>query len=289
VAELLADVAAYTTGLVRARPSAVYVTNMTDKLGAGLAELASRHGTPTAVHVGALRNEAEVVRSYYGTTPFRRLADLCLLTDRLTAVHSAFADEEERRMLLDAGVHISHSPAKYGLSGESTLSETPLIAELAAAGLDVSLSTDANVYPLGGMPEAMRAAWQAHNEMYADNTRVLPSTALAMATRVAACGLGWADEIGSLEVGKRADLVLVRADDWRYLLNPRPLEGILTLGGSADVDTVVVGGRVLLERGVSTTVDEAKLRAGYLQALRSFSARHFRIPDDVLDRVFSGR
>ncbi|RKT55138.1 amidohydrolase family protein [Saccharothrix australiensis] len=273
-------------GTVRVRPSALYVPAMSDELGRGLADLVSRHDTRFATHVAALRNESEAVRACYGTTPVRRLADLGLLTDRLTAVHCAFVDDEERELLVASGAHISHSPAKYGPSGESTLSETAVLTDLVARGVGVSLSTDGGVFPLGSMAEAMRAAWQAHNEIAADNTRVLPSTALAMATRTAARGLGWDDEVGSLEVGKQADLVLVRTTDWRYLLNPRPLEAFLTLGGSLDVDTVMVAGRVLVRAGHATEVDEDELEREYLRALRSYSARHPHVSDEVLSRVF---
>ncbi|WP_062435687.1 amidohydrolase family protein [Herbidospora daliensis] len=250
---------------VRVRPTSVYATNMTDELGAGLRDLCAKHDLPFAAHVGALRNEAMAMEAYFGVTPVRRFADLGLLDERFTAVHCAFATAEERELLVRAGAHVTHSPAKYGPAGESTLTETRQIPALRAAGLDVSLSTDGASLPVPGMAENMTAAWQAYTEMAADPTALLPSDALAMATRIAAKGLGFAD-VGSLEVGNRADLVLIRADDWRYLLNPRPLEAFLTLGGSADVETVIVNGRVV-------KADEDTLRADYLEALRSFSVR----------------
>ncbi|HEX2418443.1 MAG TPA: amidohydrolase family protein, partial [Micromonosporaceae bacterium] len=276
-------------GRLRVRPSALYAPAMTDELGRGLADLVQRHDTPFVTHVAALRTESATTRGYFGETPIRRLAALGLLSDRLMAVHCGFVDDDERKLLLAAGVHVSHSPAKYGPSGESTLSETQLIPALVADGGSVSLSTDGASLPLGGMPEAMRAAWQAHNELAADPTRLPPSRALAMATRLAARGLRWDDEIGSLAVGKQADLVLVPADDWRYLLNPRPLEAFLSLGGSSDVDTVVVGGRVQLRGGRHVELDERELRDRYLAALRSYSARELGVPDTVLTGVFDGR
>ena len=122
--------------------------------------------------------------------------------------------------------------------------------------------------------------------MYADQTILLPTRALAMATRVAARGLRWENQIGSLQAGKRADLVLVPVNDWRYLLNPRPLEAFLTLGGSIDVDVVVVDGRVLVERGRSTFLDEEAIQRDYLEALRSFSIRRLKVDEDDLDRLF---
>ena len=265
---------------VRARLAAVYVTNISDELCAGIAELRRRFDSSFATHVGALRNEAAVMRSYFGATGIRRMAEHGLLSDRFMAVHCAFADDEETELLVEAGAHISHSPAKYGQAGETSMTETRAMLELRRRGLDLSVSTDGTPLPLGGMVENMRAAWQFHNEMSADPTRVLPTDALAMATRIAARGLCW-DEVGSLEPGMRADLLLVRTDDWRYLLNPRPLESFVSLGSSTDVDTVMVGGQVVVDGGAATQVDEEELEADYLDALASFSVRCLGIPAEV--------
>jgi cytosine/adenosine deaminase-related metal-dependent hydrolase len=280
---LLQSCSADRTGRIRCLPSIAYVINMTDELGAGFAELVHKHEMPYVTHVGALRNETAVMQHYYGVTGLQRLFDLGLLTDRLVTAHCAFVHDAERRLLMEADVHISHFPAKYGMSGESTLTETRVIPELRRAGLDVSLATDGAPLPITGMAEVMRAAWQMYNEMYADQTEVLPTDALAMATRIAAKGLRWDDEIGSLEPGKQADLVLIRTDDWRYLLNPRPLESFLALGGSTDVDTVIVSGQVLLSGGRAIGLDEDELQECYLNALRSFTTRCLDVSPDAID------
>jgi cytosine/adenosine deaminase-related metal-dependent hydrolase len=275
------------TGLTRARPSAVYITNMSDELGAGLAGIVARHDSTFATHVGAQQKESEFVQEYFGLSPIRRLDKMGLLDDRLMAVHCAYADDGERQLLVDRGVHINHSPAKYGPSGEATLSHSRLITELLLAGVDVSLSTDGTTFPVGGMPENMRAAWQMHNEMQADQTALPPTRVLTMATRVAARGLRWDDQVGSLEVGKQGDAVLVPVDDWRYLLNSRPMEAFLMLGGSSDIHTAVVGGQVVLREGRSTRYDAAELKSEYLKALRSFTARIPGADPQQLDAVLA--
>ncbi|MCK8679969.1 amidohydrolase family protein [Streptomyces lichenis] len=288
VAELLELTARDTSGRIRFRPSIAYVTNMTDELARGMAELVARHDLGFATHVGALRNETALMRTYYGETGVRRLAGFGLVDERLMAGHCAFVDEDEQKLLLAGRAHISHSPGKYGPSGESSLTETGAVPALRRQGLDVSLSTDGSSMPSAGIAETMRAAWQMYNEMSADQTEVLPTDALAMGTRIAAKGLRWDDQVGSLEAGKQADLVLVRADDWRYLLNPRPLESFLWLAGSTDIDTVMVGGRTLVSGGRAVEVDEAALQERYLAALGSFSTRALRIPDEVVGRVLGG-
>lgn len=287
VEEVIGRCRADTTGLLKARPTAVYGTNMTDELGRGLAELVTRYDTGFASHICAQRNEPEVIRHYYGTTPVRRFADLGLLDERLMSVHTAFVDDEERKLLLAGRVHLSHSPAKYGGAGESAMTETRAIPDLRRAGLDVSLSTDGQPLVFPGMPEQMRAAWQMHNELYADSTVVLPTDALAMATRLAARGLRWEDQIGSLEPGKQADFLLIPVDDWRYVHTPRPLEAFLAVGGSGDIDTVVVGGRVLIAGGQSVLADEAELLARYEEALKSFSVRCLRVDAERIDTLYA--
>lgn len=282
---LLKLVAADSTGLIRCRPNISYVTNMTDELATGMAELVATHDLGFATHVGALRNEVELMRRYHGDTGVRRLAEFGLVDERLMAGHCAFIDEGEQQLLLDARAHITHSPGKYGPSGESSLTETGVVPALRRAGLDVSLSTDGSSLPAAGMAETMRAAWQMYNEMSADQTDVLPTDALAMATRIAAKGLRWDDAVGSLEVGKQADLVLVPTDDWRYTLNPRPLEGFLWLGGSNDVHTVIVAGQPVVRAGKGVAVDEDELRERYLDALGSFSVRCLGIPQEVAARA----
>lgn len=268
---------------IRLMPSAIYTPNMSDELGAGLAALVDEHNLPFATHVAALRAESEVVEHHFGRTPVRRLADLGLLSDRLMAVHCAFVDDEEQRMLLAAGAHINHSPAKYGTTGESAVSGTDRIMAMLRHGADVSLSTDGEGLPIGGMAEAMRQGWLMHNERCSDNTAMVPTRALAMSTRLAARALRWQDDIGSIEAGKQADLVLVPIHDWRYVLRPRPLEGFLLLGGSTDVDTVVVGGRVLVERGRVVGVDEDELRRRFVAASSQVAQRLLGVDADAID------
>ena len=75
---------------------------------------------------------------------------------------------------------------------------------------------------------------------------------------------------------------MVPMTGWRYLLNPRPLEALLMLGGSTDVDTVIVGGNVLVQDARTRVVDEAELETAFLAALRSFSSR---LPGTEPDRI----
>lgn len=249
-----------------------YAMSMSDELATRTADLAREHDLPFAIHVGAFDGENPLSKAVFGETPVRRLHRLGLLDERLLAIHPGFLDEEERNLVLDAGAHVNFSPGKYATAGESSYATS--FAAWRAIGARISLSTDGLSLPVGGMIETMQAAWHVGNQTAADPTALRPGTLLRMVGPQAAAALGWGDRIGSLEVGRQGDLVMIAADDWRYLMRPRPLEGLLLAGGSNDVDTVVVAGEVVLRGGRSTRVDEAGLRRRFLDACYEVALRN---------------
>lgn len=261
------------SGLVGGMPTVMGAFGSSDRQLGAMGEIAARFGSPYGTHLAPLKNERQAVRDVFGLTPVERFDRLGLLTNRLIAVHTAYASEEEYQRLLATGVHICHAPAHYGMLGEKTLSETGQITRFIRDGVPVSCSTDGDVTFIGGMPEAMRAAHLGHNEACNDNTVCPPTLALLSGTYFGARALGWADSIGSLETGKQADLVLVDIDDWRYRIGSHPLRTFLVTGGSRDVDTVMVAGEMVVRNGASTRFDEKSLLDDYLSAAHSARSR----------------
>lgn len=261
------------SGLVGGMPSVMGAFGSSDEQLAALRDVATRHRSPYATHLAPLRNEREAVQAVFGRSPIERFEDHGLLTDRLLAVHTAYASEREYQLLLTRGVNVCHAPAHYGMLGEQTMSGTRQLTRFIRDGAPVSCSTDGGVTYIGGMPEAMRACHLGHNEANDDNTTCPPTLALAMATQRGARALGWDDRIGTLEPGKRADLVLVDIDDWRYRLGHHPLRTFLVCGGSKDVDTVFVAGEPVVRDGRSTRFDERELWREYVGAATSARAR----------------
>jgi len=261
------------SGLVGGMPSILGGFGSSDAQLIALRDIAERYGSPYAAHLAPLRNESAAVTGAFGRSSVARFAQLGLLTDRLLAVHTAYASEPEYQQILSAGVNINFAPAHYGMLGEATVSETKMIGRFLKDGANVSCSTDGDITYIGGMPEAMRAAHLGLNEAMNDNTACPPTMALAMGSRNGAAALGWGDRIGSIEPGMQADLVLIDIDDWRYRLGNHPLRTFLVAGGSKDVDTVMVAGRVLIEGGASTMFDEAELARDCIQAARAAQER----------------
>ena len=263
----------HASGLIGGMPSVMGAFGSSDEQLIAMGDIATRYQSPYATHLAPLRNEAAAVKAVFGRTAIERFDALGLLTNRLIAVHTNHATEAEYQRLLEAGVHICHSPAHYGILGESSTSETRQIARFLRDGAPVSCSTDGGITYIGGMPEAMRAAHLGHNEATNDNTTCPPTTALLTATRNGANALGWGDKIGSIEPGKQADLVLVDMDDWRYCGGNHPLRTFLVSGGSRDVNTVMVAGEIVVRDGRSTRFDEAELFDDYQKAAQSVRAR----------------
>ncbi|MFF4991909.1 amidohydrolase family protein [Streptosporangium saharense] len=179
---------------------------------------------------------------------FRRTRDAAEVLDRLERVRLTAATHDSGR------IRVMPS-ATYTVNTSDEL------------GRGLAAFADRHRLPIGGMAEAMCQTWLTHNELFSDNTAVVPTDALAMATRLGARALLWEEEIGSLQVGRRADLVLVR-----------PFEGFLVLGGSTDVGTVIVDGRILVSSGQVTRVPEQAVRERFVTAVTQIAERLFRMP-----------
>lgn len=261
------------SGLIGGMPSVMGAFGSSDEQLIALREVAQKFKSPYATHLAPLRNEREAVVRVFGRSPVERFDDLGLLTQRLLAVHTAYANEEEYQRLVATGVNICHSPAHYGMLGEATNSETKQIARFLKDGVPVSSSTDGDVSFIGGMPEALRATHLNHNEANNDNTTCPPTLALRTGTINGAKALGWQDKIGSLDPGKQADLVLINIDDWRYQIGNHPLRTFLVTGSSADVDTVMIAGKILVQQGRSTGFDEQELLKDSRRAISSARQR----------------
>lgn len=269
--KLLQHYGHHESGRLRAMPSVLFGLGASDELIKGACDLAARYDTPLATHLAAAANENEANQKYLDVRSVERWHRLGLLSDRVVSAHTAFADDDEFGWLVDSGVHVTHCPQRYGATGETTITQTRQVLRFLEASDRVSLSTDGDPLPLGFLPETMKMAWLSYNEAAGDPSTVTPMRALSMATLAGARALRWDTEIGSLAAGKKADLVTVPIDDFRYAGVRRPLQSFLAMGSSADVDMVVVDGRILVEDRATTFVDEHALSAAFVAASREFA------------------
>ena len=171
-------------------------------------ELAERFGAPVLLHLAESPGEVAMVRERYGTTPVRHVAGLGLLDRRLTAAHGVAVDGEEIDLLARAGVGVVHCAE----SNMKLASGVAPVGRMLSAGIAVGIGTDgpASNNDLDMFGE-MGTVARLHKVHALDPTASPARQVLRMATMGSAAALHMEREIGSLEAGKQADVIVVAA------------------------------------------------------------------------------
>ncbi|MGQ0662413.1 MAG: amidohydrolase family protein [Pseudomonadota bacterium] len=220
------------------------------------AGLAQRHGLP--IHLHALETEAEVEAGH----DLHRADALGLMRAGTILAHAVWARPDEIRLIAARGAGVAHNPTSNAKLGVGVAP----VAEMVAAGVAVGLGTDsAAANDRHDLFDEMRLALLLQR-MNGPAGALTPAQALGFATREGARVVGLERRIGTLEVGKRADIITVDLSDARFrpLCRERPeqvLAHLVFAASGADVDTVIVEGRVLMRERVVETLDEAAVMA----------------------------
>jgi 5-methylthioadenosine/S-adenosylhomocysteine deaminase len=225
-----------------------------------------RLGVRVMTHLAQSFLEVEQVKKRDGMTPTQVVAAAGLLDEGLIAAHCLVMTEDDIASAGRAGITVAHAP-KVNLTG----GYLPVTSRLRRAGAQIALATD-NMH--GDMVETMRWALASGRlQEKAVNDFWSSADVFHMATLGAAKSLGRAHDLGSLNVGKKADVVLF--DFRRAHLTPafNPVGTLVHTGHGRDVATVIVDGRIVVEDGRATLVDEAKIRAAGHAAAKSLWTR----------------
>ena len=222
-----------------------------------IATLAEELDLPVHMHVHETRGEVQRAMAESGVRPLRRLQSLRLVTPRLLAVHATCLDAEELDLLATSGASVVHCPE----SNLKLASGFCPVAELLARGVNVACGTDgaASNNDLDMLSEIRSAALLAKG-VAADPCALPAMQALRMATYNGALALGLERSIGSIEIGKQADLVAVDLGDLRAQPVYDPISQIIYSGHRDQITQVWVGGRRVVRDRALTTLDLADLR-----------------------------
>jgi 5-methylthioadenosine/S-adenosylhomocysteine deaminase len=236
-------------------PHAAYTVS--PELFRRLHALAERFDVPLLTHLAETREEGRDIAARYGQTPVRHLAHLGVLTDRLIAAHGVWVDTEEIGLLAACRAGVVHCP-RSNLKLASGIAPVP---DMLAAGVLTGLGTDgaASNNELDLFAEIQTAAL-IHKGVRLDPLAVPASAALTMATVGGARALKLDHLTGSLEVGKRADVVLLDLDEDNLVPMYDPVSHLAYAAAAADVRTVLIDGRVVLEDRKLLTMDEVEIR-----------------------------
>lgn len=218
--------------------------------------LAEELDLPVHMHVHETAFEVKQAVSTSGIRPLQRLNNLGLLSPRLICVHATQLDDSDIALLQNSGAHVAHCPE----SNLKLASGFCPVEKLRARGINVCLGTDgaASNNDLDMFSEMRTAALLA--KAVSSNAAALPAfAALKMATLDGARALGLDSLIGSLETGKRADVVAIKLDELNTVPVHNPLSHLVYSVNAAQVNHVWVNGKQLLNQGELCTLNRRHL------------------------------
>ena len=216
-----------------------------------LRDLAYKMDVGLVTHVAQSQREIEEIKNRSGKSSVEYLESLGLLSNKMIAGHCIYVSEEDINVLAGTNTHVSHQSGSNSKGGMMA----PINAMI-DKGINIGLGTDNMARD---MVEVMRLAVVIARMLTRNQTALKALDVLKMATRNGAKALGLEQTIGSLEVGKKADLFTV--DFRRAHLTPvvDPIANFVHNGLGSDVDLVIVDGQILVEDGLVKTIDEISL------------------------------
>jgi 5-methylthioadenosine/S-adenosylhomocysteine deaminase len=229
-----------------------FALSCTRELLERVAHLSRELGVMVHTHASENRDEIAMVERTTGKRNIEYLRDVGLTAPHVVLAHCVHLDDAEIEILRSTGAHVAHCPS----SNLKLASGIARVAEMLDRGVSVSLGADgAPCNNRLDMFTEMRTA--ALLQKVLRGSRALPAlTALRMATTGGARALGLADQIGSIEVGKRADLQLVKLDRLHATPQPDPISTIVYAAEAGDVEAVIIDGRIVMRDGELLTLNE---------------------------------
>ncbi len=208
------------------------------------------------IHLAESKERVKSMKEKYGFTEVELLESLGFLKPDVLAAHCIYLSEEEMRLMAKRDVKVSYNP----VANMKLALGVPKIRDLMGLGVTVGIGTDgpASNNDLD-MFDDMRVAALLQKVSYMDSTVLPAHSVLGMATIGGARALGLEGSVGSLEVGKKADVILV--DFGKPHLTPVHdfYANVVYSARGSDVDTVIVDGKILMEGGEVRTLDEEEV------------------------------
>jgi len=236
-------------------PHANYTLDVAQMLA--VREAAKSAGVGIAIHMSESMYEVEYSKTNYGKTSIELFDSIGLLDLPTIGAHVVWPTDAEILILAERKVGVIHNPT----SNMKTAAGVSPVTKMLKAGVRVGLGTDgaASNNDLDMWEEMRLAAYlQKVSEM---NPEVMPAnTLLSMATRGGAEAIGLGNSIGSLEIGKRADIIQVSFDDVHFIPTYDVIAHLVYVADEQDVTSVVVDGKILMKDKEILTIDTARVR-----------------------------
>ncbi len=245
------------------------IFNCTDELIVATAERAAAHDTVVQMHVAEVPEELEYARATRGAPTIEHLGRLGVLGPRFLTVHATWASDDDLALLAATATPVSHNAG----SNLKVLG-VPRVAEWIEAGILVALGTDGA--PSNNRMSMIDEMWLAsltQKGRRVDPTVLPAGEVLAMATHNGARALGLGHELGRIEVGYRADLVVIDPRTANMTPLHDPHSALVTSMKSENVESVLCDGEWLMLNRRLTSVDEPAVIAEATARARSIRRR----------------
>jgi 5-methylthioadenosine/S-adenosylhomocysteine deaminase len=234
------------------------------------AGLARKYHAPILIHTGEMKKEWDDSLKQNGMSPVQYLDKIGVLGPDVVSAHCIYVDEPDRRTLAQRQVGCVHNPS----SNMMLASGVSPVAEMRAAGVAVGLGTDG---PAGSnndldLMEEMDLAAKLAKITKMDPLALNAKAVVEMATIDGARALHMEKEIGSLEAGKKADLILISLDEPNAVPMYDVYAQLAYALKASDVETVVIGGRVVMRDRKVLTVKEEEVMAKAREYKKSIAA-----------------
>lgn len=229
---------------------------VTSELYREMSDLARQRDMGITMHLAEVEADKIFLKEKYGLSPVVYAESVGLLGPKTVLVHMVWLTQEDIDKLAETRTNVSHNPS----SNSKLASGVCKVPQMLASGVNVALGCDGgpsnNDYD---MIREMKLAAIIHKAVTNDSLIVPAETVLEMATINGARALGLEHEIGSLEVGKKADLVVIDLNRLHTTPSMNHVSTLVYAATGGEVDMVVVDGQVVVEQGELMTLDEEEV------------------------------
>jgi len=244
---------------IRAWFSLRVVFNVSDDLAKAIKSLADKYKVGIHAHLACSREENEGVQKRWGVRSVERFYNLGLFGPNLLLIHMGFPNAREIEWLKRHDVKVVHCPGGSMHFANGAISNR-MIPKMMKAGVTVALGNDsATAGRCLDMVRTMYLAADAHKDVTGNPEEIGAYKALEMGTIDGARALLWEDQIGSLESGKKADLIIVDTSnpEWHPLMDP--ISNLIYSADGKSVDTVIINGKIIMHHRNILTVNEREI------------------------------
>ncbi|RIX51724.1 5'-deoxyadenosine deaminase [Paenibacillus nanensis] len=232
-----------------------FVVSCTEELLTGVRDLSKRYNVKVHTHASENKDEIALVERERGMRNVLYLDHIGLTDPNLILAHCVWLNEEEKRVIRERGVKVTHCPGS-NLKLASGIAEVP---DLLRHHISVGIGSDGS--PCNNtldMFSEMRLTAMIQKSLHGP-TSMDAKTVLRMATMGGAEVLGMEQEIGSIEAGKKADLILLELNEFHAFpsFDADPYSRVVYSAGYSDVDTVLIDGKLVMHNKAMMTVDKS--------------------------------